>query len=76
MSEGKTADKHIPMSDDIRIYAVHHNEPCDMLRGPCCCGAWHTPSDFDKEFMRRFGTTATRVAEGFDQLDRGEHVEL
>lgn len=20
-------------------------EPCDMLVGPCCCGAWHTVKD-------------------------------
>lgn len=22
------------------------NEPCDMLVGPCCCGAWHQEGDF------------------------------
>lgn len=21
-------------------------QPCDMLRGPCACGAWHEPQDF------------------------------
>lgn len=21
------------------------NEPCDMLEGPCCCGAWHKPGE-------------------------------
>lgn len=21
------------------------NEPCDMLRGPCACGAWHEGDD-------------------------------
>ena len=27
----------------------HHNgvsEPCDMLVGPCSCGAWHQPGEF------------------------------
>lgn len=23
------------------------NEPCDMLIGPCACGAWHTEEDDD-----------------------------
>ena len=22
------------------------NEPCDMLEGPCACGAWHQPGEF------------------------------
>ena len=22
------------------------NEPCDMLIGPCACGAWHQPEDW------------------------------
>lgn len=31
----------------------HHNacnDPCDMLRGPCACGAWH---DEDEEWVQR-----------------------
>lgn len=27
----------------------HRNEPCDMLVGPCSCGAWHTPGEFTLE---------------------------
>lgn len=23
------------------------NEPCDNKNGPCACGAWHAPSDFN-----------------------------
>lgn len=26
-----------------------NNEPCDMVDGPCCCGAWHNPEE-----MRQF----------------------
>lgn len=22
------------------------NEPCDLLIGPCACGAWHGPDDW------------------------------
>lgn len=22
-------------------------DPCDNKEGPCACGAWHKPSDFD-----------------------------
>jgi NMD protein affecting ribosome stability and mRNA decay len=25
--------------------AAHHNEHCDMVRGPCCCGAWHSEQE-------------------------------
>lgn len=31
----------VPMPED----RVRHNgsgTPCDMLKGPCACGAWHT----------------------------------
>lgn len=23
------------------------SDPCDNDKGPCACGAWHQPSDFD-----------------------------
>lgn len=23
------------------------NEPCDMLQGPCSCGAWHSLSEWE-----------------------------
>lgn len=23
------------------------SDPCDMMDGPCACGAWHKPADFD-----------------------------
>lgn len=26
------------------------NEPCDMIEGPCCCGAWH---DLDEEWIKK-----------------------
>ena len=28
------------------------NEPCDMLIGPCACGAWHTPECWTAELNR------------------------
>lgn len=33
----------------------HYNactEPCDMLIGPCACGAWHTPDCWSFELYR------------------------
>lgn len=27
--------------------------PCDMLEGPCCCGAWHQPGEFTGDFEIR-----------------------
>ncbi len=32
--------------DDWPEYYNACNEPCDMLIGPCCCGAWHQPHEF------------------------------
>jgi hypothetical protein len=25
-----------------------NTEPCDMLQGPCCCGAWHDLNEWGK----------------------------
>lgn len=30
------------------------NEPCDMLLGPCCCGAWHSAGEFEVRDDRLF----------------------
>jgi hypothetical protein len=27
-------------------YVNGTGEPCDMLQGPCCCGAWHELSEW------------------------------
>lgn len=31
----------IPWPEDWTDYHFNGNEPCDMLIGPCACGAWH-----------------------------------
>lgn len=37
------------------IYGRYHNgqitEPCDMIEGPCACGAWHHFYEWDPEIM-------------------------
>lgn len=33
--------------------------PCDMIIGPCCCGAWHYEGEFDFE-IREFPANASR----------------
>jgi len=27
------------------------NEPCDMLQGPCACGAWHHQTEWPDEIQ-------------------------
>jgi hypothetical protein len=29
-----------------------HYEPCDNANGPCCCGAWHKPTDWPNRVDR------------------------
>lgn len=52
-------------------YLNIHNactEPCDMVSGPCACGAWHSETDWRPEIVRAAkaadpsyaGHTATR----------------
>lgn len=40
--------KFKPMPKGVLIYNGSH-EPCDMLIGPCCCGAWHDGSQIPKK---------------------------
>ncbi len=38
----------VPWPDDFAQTDRHFNassEPCDMLVGPCCCGAWHREAE-------------------------------
>ena len=34
------------MPDGIKIYNSC-TDPCDVLVGPCVCGAWHTAEDWE-----------------------------
>lgn len=36
----------VRMPEHIEIYNAC-NEPCDVLIGPCSCGAWHSIKDWD-----------------------------
>lgn len=44
------------------------NEPCDMISGPCCCGAWHKISDwwhvFGLEKPTFYGLKGTAISSG------------
>lgn len=35
----------LPWPEDWTDYHYNSNEPCDMLIGPCACGAWHGESE-------------------------------
>lgn len=40
----------IPLPKQYRNYFFNGcNEPCDMFKGPCACGAWHRG---DKDFPK------------------------
>lgn len=36
------------MPEHINVYNASH-ERCDMLIGPCSCGAWHRMSDWQEK---------------------------
>jgi len=54
---------------DMTVYPSHwpkrHNactEPCDMLEGPCACGAWHNKDEgWARSMATRYGVTNTRT---------------
>ncbi len=40
----------IPMPEGVTLHnGQGHNTPCDMLHGPCACGAWHGPKEIVAE---------------------------
>ena len=39
------------MPDGIEMYNGGCSEPCDMLVGPCCCGAWHSLDDWNNAML-------------------------
>ena len=46
-------------------WATHYNGPCDMVIGPCCCGAWHDEQsqiDRSRETARRLAAPAQAQA--------------
>ena len=37
-------------------FAAHYNEPCDMVKGPCACGAWHDPYEaWVQDMVKQYG---------------------
>lgn len=63
MEEWSDRDKHEPTEEEIITYPDHwpkrHNsclEPCDVIEGPCVCGAWHYEDDnWVKSFISKYG---------------------
>ena len=35
-----TETPFVDMPRDVLVFNAGH-QPCDLLKGPCCCGAWH-----------------------------------
>ena len=45
------------MPDDMR--GKHFNactDPCDMIDGPCACGAWHNVKEWLEKLLKYLGT--------------------
>ena len=40
-----------PMPAGLEQYNGGYSEPCDMLVGPCCCGAWHSLDDWSNALL-------------------------
>lgn len=37
------------------------NDPCDMLQGPCACGAWHHQEEWPDDIQQEvFGNVSTK----------------
>lgn len=43
-----TNTNFVVMPEHINVYNASH-ERCDMLIGPCSCGAWHRMSDWQEK---------------------------
>lgn len=52
------------MSEPIYVGVPKHwpkrynacTDPCDVIKGPCCCGAWHFLGEkWVKQHMKRYG---------------------
>jgi hypothetical protein len=40
-------NRFIPYPESWPPYVNGTGEPCDMLQGPCCCGAWHDLNEWE-----------------------------
>lgn len=57
-------DKHEPTKEEIIVYPDHWpkrhynscSKPCDVIDGPCVCGAWHCEDEtWIKSYVSRYG---------------------
>jgi len=48
------------------------NEPCDMIVGPCACGAWHGPDDWT-DLLDRHNAEIRAAGESADAATLREH---
>lgn len=59
------------MPEGVLIYNGS-TEPCDMINGPCCCGAWHTP----EEIVKKLAIEVTCLANELKELRVAGHYVL
>lgn len=53
--------KLVGWPDEVPKNYNGQSQACDMLEGPCCCGAWHQPGEFTGDFeIRDFPANAPR----------------
>ena len=50
----------VKFQNDFILYPEHWppyvngtGRPCDMLQGPCCCGAWHDLNEWGIESIKK-----------------------
>jgi hypothetical protein len=53
-----------------------NNEPCDMLQGPCCCGAWHNLSEWGEHKDRGHSVQFVHKYTKYAGLRGGKIVEF
>lgn len=41
-------EEFVPLDTNFRIF--NGGTMCDMYKGPCSCGSWHSPGDAEKYF--------------------------
>lgn len=49
VGRGKNPLDLIPMPERLTITQCGSNDQCDMLQGPCACGAWHNLNDWPED---------------------------
>ena len=70
----RAASAMCPMPEGVTIFNGC-NEKCDMLVGPCCCGAWHRVNGL-LQLCRQKGICTEYLERAFEAAIRRNHKRL